>query len=1514
MKIMSLMRNKLSLPCLIRGHASSERGFSFIELLVSMAITAIISVALYGIYNSFYKTVNIQDQVQESLQNARAGLSFMEREFINAGLASGQAEALTEATAASIEFVYRDPETDGALSVTAGLRIRVKYGIETLSGVQYLYRAYAVCADPTCSAALGSNEPIISYVSNLNITYFDSDGAFITPSTQALRETVRFATITLQTTTRDLLPGMTVPKIFTIKTHLRLRNLGLGTTASDNIAPAFPTVVNVRDPGDCSSLMVKWNKSSSGDVAGYKIYYGTVSGTYDGVVDVPINNLSGSTYSCTESSGNYECTITPNLPAFSYSPSDGSGDIKYYIIVKAYDNSFNNSLASSEVDNNPTTSNSDFGVSVQDTTINPVKPDAVVNFFGSDGASDNEVSFTWDAYDTTSNPSVTGFRIYRSTTDMSTYPIINDESSIFWLAGEPDAGRPLGDVAVSDTSFTDNSSGLLGCQLYYYAIAPVNCDSTLISDADAAENGDYTKYIASDYGLTDGDGSTGPASDTPAGADTSPAETTAPSAPIFDIRAGWKRVALSLEQPSDSDLARSCVYVNEGSDYPELQTDTAIYPLLNGCLRINTSLSPDAQLIPDSGGIFTTAELSPGATTSFWHDSLVSESPSVPELSEDGTFSYRDVAIDICGNASGISEAQAVTVLCGEDPKISDFTVNNTDHPKPPIVTLPDVESCASSSRLTWTQVPSDTAIPSSPTNPYDLAGYRIARSTTSDFSADNVMLTGGAPFWGKEYGDADDSDPLADGLAYYYKIITTDCVYEATDPSDATVMSDTLANTLHSVDLPVVYPGRIFRDEKCVGSSNCTRGLHREVLVGVDIDNAAGNGYNTSTPQDSFYHDKVTLFFENTSGFTMTIQKVSIGWVNPDVYLSKVTIGGGRGGLGEISTDIDTNDTQDIVDFDPQIRGVVSKGIADVEIPGEARYVPIELTFTDSAGDPVDMRNDMIKIKLEIENDSTSTKSCVSNLTISEELESITVPFGPSITATRQDKPSLPTFSYPIPGPAGINTVPSGGDADLIIAGNFAVTVYSSIRSNTTNAASAVGAKIALVETPELYYNATARTVIEAPTSGYTAVSMTDTGGGNYTGEIPSNDGLRIWYYILALDLDGNFDRDPEIDSGAYSYDQDLYVFDVCDLTTDEPTGFSALMVNDDDVDLVWTAPSLYTDTSTIDTGLDPLVYVIYRGGTELATVSDPTVTYTDVLPAGGSGGIFEYSVSVKNSCSPTPNESLRSITASSCVGDYKGAVMTVDTTSIIIGESFTVSITDCIALGWPNDVFTNILNENGTLFTDFSIESTWTEKIEPIGVTETANGSGQFSVTIGTTDDVGVAATDTLIHSLETGSGDITVIYDPPYVNPAAFPPIIVLNSPISIDVNPVPPDPCVSTPSAPTGLTGDNSLNHQYITDLTWNAVTTNDDSTAIADLAGYNIYEKVCNKNKPDCTGADIDTDWYPKDSVGPDKTTIVKYVAHAGGTNQKEYYYRVTAFDTCATPNESSYSSEWFDTD
>lgn len=1444
-----------------------QSGFTIVEVLIAILITGIISAAVYSMYTTFYRQSGIQDQSVEAQQNARVALNLMEREIMNAGYAADTDHVITEATASSIKFIYSDPNTTGT-------RLEVRYGLQTTGGVQYLVRK----ADNLTTVSIGDTEEVAQYVETLTFEYFDISGTQIFPTTEAERDAIKFLTVNIVTRTKDNIQGTAAPGTFMLETHIRLRNIGVGQASNDSTPPSAPAGVQVRDPGLCGRLKVKWTKSPEGDVAGYKVYYGVASGTYAGVLTVPLTVMSSSTYSCTDAGSSIECTIVPynttvdgggatmQTQALAHTPSDGSSTTTYFVAVKSYDNSLNASGFSSEVSGNPGTSNAVFDSGVDDSTINPVKPAAVTGLTAVDGPSDGQVALSWTAYNTSINPDVVGFRVYRSASPFTSYPIDPTASGIDWVAGEPGSSKP--ELAQGATSYTDSGS-LIGCKTYYYAIAPVNCDATLISDSggDPASK----KYVQTDYDATCGDGSTacspgtGFASET--GSDTAPDKSTAPSAPTIDARAGWKRVALSLTQPSDADLSQTCVYVNDSATYPSLLTDTDSYPKVSGCLQINMTSTPTAQLIPDSDGIFTAAELAAAASTSFWHDSLTEESPSAPSLADIGTYSYRAISFDLCGNGSSVSAAQATTILCGEDPASGE---------KPPAVTAASASCCSGPVTLNWTQVSSDTAIPSSASNPYDLAGYRIFRSTSADFSA-STMVSGSAPFWGASFSDT----TAAEGGTYYYRIVSTDCPYERTNPDEATIRGNMISGYLNSVMVGPVRPGRIDRDEKCPGSGSCTKDDHRQVLTGVDMNNSSGTGDGSSIIDPDYTHHKVTMFAHNTSSGTMTITGATVNWVNSAANLRDIRIGGGRSGVGTITTDIAAGLSGAVSGNPPYTRGVSNVALTPVTIPAGARYVPIRFKFKDASENEVDMRDDQLLVTLKVTNDATGTTSCVSYMTVSMNSEAIFVPFGPSVTATQQNKPSSPTFSYAVPGATGLNTVTSGVDGPITVDSGLTVTVSANIAGNTTD--ETTGSKVP-VASATLYYRSTAKTTTEAPDSGYTAAAMTDTGGNIWSADIPSKDGYRVWYYIVAVDSDGNWDRDPEADNGSYVYDQKD--FSICEVTPSAPTGLAATQSGVSDVLLTWNPVTTYTNGNTLG-GTDSILYRIYRGGVQIGTDQAGT-TYTD---PGLASGVYSYTVKALNACvSPGPKVSAASNTASTCVGTSSQATLTVSPTTIYRGGSYTVNIVDCLAMrnDSPYTYGTTVESVNSTVnFTGHTNTSGSTGyQYNPV-IPETGAATGTFTATINTTSDVTETGT-----KLYVGASDTISVYYP-YASPAT--------KTVSVIV-----DPCNNTPKKPTGFTG--SVSGQNMT-LSWTAVTQNTDNTAISDLAGYKVYEKVCARNKPDCTGADIVADWFLRTSVGSG-TTSVTVDGDQGVLSQRIYYFKVSAYDSCGTPNESALSDPW----
>lgn len=1457
------------MPAANTKKTNRQDGFTLVELLIAIFITGVISVAIYSMYNTFYRQAGVLDQWGVAQQNARVALNLMERELVNAGYAADTTHIITEATGGSIQFIYSDPNTTAS-------RLKVRYGTQTSGGVKKLVRTF----ENLTTGTTPQTDEVIEYVETLEFIYYDIDGNVVDPTdTEAARDTIKFVTIRLVTRTKDNVPGTAAPGTFMLDTHIRLRNIGVGQASNDSTPPSSPMEVQVRDPGICNRLKVKFTKSPEGDVAGYKVYYGVSSGAYEGVVTVPLTVMTGTNYSCTDAGTSIECTIVPTsnvthgdgtvsqVQALAYSPSDGSSTTMYYVAVKSYDNSLNTSSFSSEVSGNPSPSNSVFDSGTDDSTLNPVKPTAVTGLIAEDGPSDGQVALSWNPYATSSNPDVVGFRVYRSASPFTSYPIDPNAAAIDWVAGEPGSGKP--ELSQTATSYTDSGS-LVGCRTYYYAIAPVKCDATLIPD-DTGSDPNSKKYVQTDYAATCGDGTsacsagTGFASVT--GSDTAPDKTTAPNAPTIDARAGWKRVALSLTQPIDTDLSQTCVYVNDSSTYPDLLTDTATYPKVAGCLQVSLSSTPTAQLVPDSGGIFTSAELAAAGSTSFWHDSMALESPPEPSLAEVGTYSYRAISFDLCGNGSAVSAAQATTILCGEDPPSGE---------KPPAVTNAAVSCCSTPVTLSWTQVSSDTSMVSSINNPYDLAGYRVFRSTSADFSA-SVMVSGAAPFWGTTFNDTS----ATEGGTYYYRIVSTDCPYERTNPSEGTIRSNMISGFLNSVMVGPVRPGRIDRDEKCPGAGNCTKDDHRAILTGIDLDNTAGNGTGASTPDADYTHHKVTMFVHNTSSGTMTVTGVSVNWVNSAANLVDVRIGGGRSGVGTISTSINPSLTLSVSGNPPYTRGVSSVSLAPVTIPAGARYVPVRFKFLDASDNEVDMRDDQLLVTLNVTNDSTGTASCVSYMTVSGVQEAVYVPFGPSVTATQQNQPSSPTFGYAVPGVTGNNQVPSGTNGTIVVDPGLTVTVSANIAGNTTD--ETTGGKVA-VSTATLYYRATAKTTTTAPTSGYTAVAMTNTAGNTWTANIPDLSGQRVWYYIVAVDNDGNWDRDPEIDNGSYVYDQKD--FNICDVTPSAPASLSAVPSGGTAAQLSWNSVTTYTNGNSLS-GSDSIMYRIYRGATQIGTDQAGT-SYTD---SGLASGVYSYTVKAINACaSPGPIVSAASNTATTCVGTNSQALLTVSPTSIYRGGSYTVNIVDCLAMrsDAPYTYGTTIETINTTAgFTGFSNTSGATGYTYNPTIPETGVATGTFTKTITTTSDVTETAT-----KLYVGASDTISVYYP-YSSPNTRTVSVVVN-------------PCTNTPKAPTGLTG--SVSGQNMT-LSWSAVTQNTDNSAITDLAGYRVYEKVCAKNKPNCTGADIVADWFLRTSVGSG-TTSVTVGEDQGQLSQRIYYFKVSAYDSCGTPIEGAQSATW----
>ncbi|MBI5887247.1 MAG: prepilin-type N-terminal cleavage/methylation domain-containing protein [Deltaproteobacteria bacterium] len=1617
---------------LLTGRAGAgTRGFSLVELLVAIFITGIIAGSIYTMYVNFFKTSHSQDILLEAQQNARIAINMMEREVLNAGYIAGTADILTVNTdAGQIEFLYTDP-------ADPGVRLRVHYALATAGGVTYLTRK----ADNVTTGAAGNTEQVIPNAQTLAFLYYDKDGnavALTGASTQAQRNTVRFVDVKLVTAVPErFLGAVAYSKTFTVQTHMNIRNLGIGQIALDTTAPATPTGLQVRDPGICGRLQAKWTRNTDGDLAGYKLYYGTAPGNYTGVINIPKSILSGSIYSCTQDATYITCTIFPKekdpstgqyttTDTLIYTPStaaSGAGT-KYYLSVEAYDTSYNYSNKTADAFGDPDPSNSDFGTAGNDSTINPVKPAPPASFTAMDGPSDGQVKLSW-TYNTSAYPDVIGFRIYRSDASFSSVPIAAGQ----WIEGEPASGIGTSALSQTVTTYTDSDPSLLACKVYNYAIAAVNCDATLIPD-----NGGDTaakKYGWTDYAATCGDGSAactpGTSFASVTGSDTAPPKAASPGAPSITARAGWRRVAVTLTQPSDTDLDQTCAYADTSS-YPTLNDITnplataqvKCFPPITG-IRVSDPYTP-----PGYNGIFKAINdpadplymglnyyLARSTPTTFWHSSMIAAPAaptSAPSLADVATYYYKAVSFNRCGKPSTTNTSIAVTTLCFEDPPVCpDLDPTGYCQPdfggKPPAVDPASIMvGCCDTdpakrdsvtylypATISWTGITSSAGLASTQNNPYDLAGYRIFKNKNNLDWSPSVLITAtkNAPMWGTNTSDTElsDAETNSDGFGgvYYYRVVTTDCPYEKVNPTEATIRTDMLGlgtAQLQSSVSPVVYPGKIDRTKKCAGALPCTKASpvdHREVVTGVDVsaDNAVTPHRDTATaPYTSSFdysHNTVTMFFNNTSAGTMTITDATVEWINVSAYLTKITIGGGRSGIGAVSTSFVNGDTIDFTNSPaPFTRGIALKTLTNATIPAwsTGEYVPITFEFKDSAGKPIDMRDDSLYVTFKAKNDQTGTSGsvgCVSYLTISQlqETGGVYIPLGPAVTTVLRNRPTSPTFDLAYPGSTGLNTVPvtgSGGTeyAPNPVVGGVSVAVSANIVSNTTH--ETTGSKLD-ISSAEVHYVETAITVAAAPVltdaawsdaSRSGTVAMTGAaGGGIWTGSIPArvttSGAKRVWYYVVAFDSDGNYDRLPKTTDGYYVYDQKP--ISVCDYTPQGVTTLEQWTTNyNTNVYFRWPAVTKYTDGSTIDTVADPIYYQIWRqtdtaafqmvykvkhSTTGCVWIASGSETYTSPVTAAtgtlspstgyyaecnGTPNLYywredraagatdfanqvvSWYVVPQNSCSANGNAGAQSNTFKECVGSSTATIQ-ITPSSIQYGDAntFNITVSDCSKVNAiSGETVTDMVklcsaNLNAANCAGNSTYTTPPTYFTPYTITETLD-SGVFTKTGAV-----ASTTNTSGKVYVNPVGNTTTETDTVYVScpTCSGPP-----APVTLTVKSLA---CDRTPGAVTGVTVSRPTAGSDTVNVSWTARTEWDMAAGQTPTAAkYDIYRAQVTKTGSTCAACPAAASLTYLSSKSDGTVTYEDTTAAQGsGSSKKCYCYLVKAVDSCPLTSAAS---------
>ncbi|MDY7032897.1 MAG: prepilin-type N-terminal cleavage/methylation domain-containing protein [Thermodesulfobacteriota bacterium] len=306
-----------------------NKGFSLVELMIALAVGAVLTVGVFNFFASMEKSYTVQDQMTVMQQNARVGIDFMTKEIRLAGYGMNAGEIITVADDDSITF-RGDVDSDGNVET-------VQYTVDT--GTLELTRD----VDGSGAEPVAENIPSTGLV----FTYFDDSGSDLStsdplPLSSASRRSIRRINIslTVRTDRADADYGANGGfRTITFTANARPRNIGLTNLGCS--LPGTPTIDDVATTGLNSTypcqLYVEWSAvttdaggSSLGtdcELTTYKVYYGTTTSpeTYATPVLIPKDNTNATfsvppdcTYYVTLSAensageGNYTTEVTIN--------------------------------------------------------------------------------------------------------------------------------------------------------------------------------------------------------------------------------------------------------------------------------------------------------------------------------------------------------------------------------------------------------------------------------------------------------------------------------------------------------------------------------------------------------------------------------------------------------------------------------------------------------------------------------------------------------------------------------------------------------------------------------------------------------------------------------------------------------------------------------------------------------------------------------------------------------------------------------------------------------------------------------------------------------------------------------------------------------------------------------------------------------------------------------------------------------------------------------------------------
>lgn len=214
-----------------------QKGFSIVEILISLAIGLIVLAALASTFIAQNKAYNVQEQVTGMLQAARAGMDIMGREIIMAGFDPAEEMQLTDPDAS--KFVGIPLPASNPASVIE-IYADLNGDEDTADPNEHIIYAFAN-GQLTRKTGSGAPQPFIDNVEDFKVEYWKADGTTKATSTEDIRQ-VR-VTLTVGTGRADV----DYPRTRTLTSSFIPRNLNNTTTTTSSASSTTMIVTSTTE-------------------------------------------------------------------------------------------------------------------------------------------------------------------------------------------------------------------------------------------------------------------------------------------------------------------------------------------------------------------------------------------------------------------------------------------------------------------------------------------------------------------------------------------------------------------------------------------------------------------------------------------------------------------------------------------------------------------------------------------------------------------------------------------------------------------------------------------------------------------------------------------------------------------------------------------------------------------------------------------------------------------------------------------------------------------------------------------------------------------------------------------------------------------------------------------------------------------------------------------------------------------------------------------------------------------